>query len=324
MIDQENGDITICCPFHHDSTPSCSVSPKKRCFHCFGCKEKGTLTHLAMKLQGVSKGEAIQHRAATAQLDVEYHDPDSKAEAKYSYEDSQGRLLKPVLRYPDKKFVQRQPTPNGWVYDTKGVRPTLYNLPRLEFARTVVITEGEKDADRVTSLKLLDATRSEMVATTSGSSDSWLDKLANALIGKRVDCHARFRRCWSEIQGKSCGLVGEERDSALRRHVRRIQRCVRVPRRSSYEDGTSAANRRRVGKHGWTGRCALPPTVLRSHSDLMVGFLRPHSAHLWVRPADRGLSKRTVTNAVSGLALPFRIPPRLGRVVSCTLCNLPA
>ena len=186
VIDQENGDITICCPFHDDSTPSCSVSPNKRCFYCFGCKEKGTLTQLAMKLQGISKAEAIQHRAKVAGLEVEYHDPDSKAEAIYPYEDSQRRLLKQVLRYPDKKFVQRRPIPNGWAYDVKGVLPTLYNLPRLEFANTVVITEGEKDADRVTSLKLLDATRSEIVATTSGGSDSWLDKLANALSGKRV------------------------------------------------------------------------------------------------------------------------------------------
>ncbi len=98
VFDQENGDITICCPFHDDSTPSCSVSPKKRCFHCFGCKEKGTLTQLAMKLQGVGKAEAIQHRAKVAGLEVEYHDPDAKAEAIYSYEDSQRRLLKQVLR----------------------------------------------------------------------------------------------------------------------------------------------------------------------------------------------------------------------------------
>jgi 5S rRNA maturation endonuclease (ribonuclease M5) len=186
VIEQENGDLKISCPFHDDSTPSCSVSPKKRCFNCFGCKEKGTLTKLAMKLQEISKGEAIQQRAAVAQLEVEYHDPDSKAEAIYSYEDSRGKLVKQVLRYPDKRFAQRKYTPCGWVWNTKGVKPLLYNLPRLEFANTVAITEGEKDADRVTSLKLLDSTRSPMVATTSGGSDTWSDKLAERLCGKRV------------------------------------------------------------------------------------------------------------------------------------------
>jgi 5S rRNA maturation endonuclease (ribonuclease M5) len=186
VIEQGNGDLRICCPFHDDPTPSCSVSPKKRCFNCFGCREKGTLTQLAMKLQGISKAEAIQQRAAAAQLEVEYHDPDSKAEAIYSYEDSQRKLIKQVLRYPDKKFVQRRPTPSGWVWGTQGVRPLLYNLPSLDFASTVVITEGEKDADRVTSLKLLDNTRSEIIATTSGGSDTWADKLAERLCGKRV------------------------------------------------------------------------------------------------------------------------------------------
>jgi 5S rRNA maturation endonuclease (ribonuclease M5) len=139
-----------------------------------------------MKLQGISKGEAIQQRAAFAEFEVEFHDPNSKAEAIYSYEDSQRKLIKQVLRYPDKRFAQRRYTPSGWVWDTRGVKPLLYKLPELEFANTVVITEGEKDADRVTSLKLLDATRSEIVATTSGGSDTWSDKLAERLRGKRV------------------------------------------------------------------------------------------------------------------------------------------
>lgn len=186
VIDQKNGDIQICCPFHDDPTPSCSVSPKKRCFYCFGCEEKGTLTQLVMKLRGISKAEAIQHRAKVAGLEVEYHDPDSKAEAIYSYQDSQRKLIKQVLRYPDKRFKQRRYTPSGWVWNTRGVKPLLYRLPELEFANTVVITEGEKDADRVTSLKLLDSMHSEIVATTSGGSDTWSDKLAERLRGKRV------------------------------------------------------------------------------------------------------------------------------------------
>jgi 5S rRNA maturation endonuclease (ribonuclease M5) len=186
VIAQGNSDLTIPCPFHDDPRSSCSVSTKKSCFHCFECKRNGTLTQLAMKLQGISKGDAIQQRAAVAGLDVEYHDPDSKAEAIYSYEDSQGNLVKQVLRYPDKKFFQRRPTPSGWVWSTKWVKPLLYNLPRLEFAHTVVITEGEKDADRVSSLKLRASNRDEIVATTSGGSDTWSDKLADRLCGKRV------------------------------------------------------------------------------------------------------------------------------------------
>ena len=139
-----------------------------------------------MKLQGISKGEVIQHRAVFAELEVEYHDPDSKAEAIYSYENSLGKLVKQVLRYPGKNLKQRRPGPTGWIWDIEGVRPILYKLPRLEFARTVVITEGEKDADRVSSLKLLDAEGSEIVATTSGNADSWSDTFAEHLREKRV------------------------------------------------------------------------------------------------------------------------------------------
>jgi DNA primase len=186
FIPQGNGDRMISCPFHEEKTASCSVSLKKRCFHCFGCKKNGTLTELVMKLQGITKGEAIQRRASSAQLEVEYHDPDTKAEAIYSYKDLQGKVVKQVLRYPNKKFAQRRPCPTGWVWDIKGVRPILYNLAWLEFAHIVVITEGEKDADRVTGLKLRDGNGSEIVATTSGGSESWSDALAEPLREKRV------------------------------------------------------------------------------------------------------------------------------------------
>jgi hypothetical protein len=57
---------------------------------------------------------------------------------------------------------------------------------RSHYATTVAICEGQKDADTVTNLKLLSADGSEIVATTSGSSDSWKDEFADDLKGKRV------------------------------------------------------------------------------------------------------------------------------------------
>ena len=61
----------------------------------------------------------------------------------------------------------------------------LFNLPVLQFADTVFVTEGEKDAITVTELAL----RGEFgiaVGTTSGGSHSWDASLAKDLTGHRV------------------------------------------------------------------------------------------------------------------------------------------
>lgn len=182
--EQSNGDLKICCPFHDDKNPSCSVSPSKRCFHCFGCNKNGRLTHLLMKLKNVSEAQVIRDKADVFGLPLEYHEPDRKAEAIYHYHDLNGNLIKQVLRYKGKKFMQRRPVPTGWVWSVKGVKPILYNLPRVRFAKIVVIVEGEKDADRVNALQLMD--RSEVIATTSGGSESWSDELGEYLTGKQI------------------------------------------------------------------------------------------------------------------------------------------
>src|SRR5262249_8960568 len=174
-ISQSNGDFKILCPFHSDCDPSCSVSPKKNCFYCFGCKEKGTLTKLAMQLQGISKGEAITRRVTVAGSGAEYQAPDSHAEAIFEYRDTKGNLIKQRLRYAGKRFVQRRPSGNGWIWNVKGIRPMLYNLLLLEHASIVCITEGEKDADGVMGVKLRDSRYgTQLIGTTTGGAGSWL------------------------------------------------------------------------------------------------------------------------------------------------------
>jgi len=68
----------------------------------------------------------------------------------------------------------------------KRSKSLLYNADLLQFAGTVVWVEGEKDADRVTCLHLIDQWGHEIVGTTSGSATSWKDGHANALRNKRT------------------------------------------------------------------------------------------------------------------------------------------
>ncbi|HEV2011255.1 MAG TPA: DNA primase [Candidatus Limnocylindria bacterium] len=48
------------CPFHAEKTPSFSVDPDRRTFHCWGCSEKGDVFDWLMKIDGIDKAEALK------------------------------------------------------------------------------------------------------------------------------------------------------------------------------------------------------------------------------------------------------------------------
>lgn len=186
-IIQGNGNLMIRCRFHPDRNPSCSVSPTKHgCFHCFGCGKDGSLSTLIMQLRNVSRGEAIQTMADAIGAKIEYHKPDKNAIAIYSYRDENGKLLKQVLRYPPKVFMQRRPGKGGdWIWNTDDLPPILFNMDLLQYAGTVCITEGEQDAQTVTDLHLT-GNGGLMVGMTSGGANSWDGQLAKHLRDKQV------------------------------------------------------------------------------------------------------------------------------------------
>jgi DNA-binding MarR family transcriptional regulator/5S rRNA maturation endonuclease (ribonuclease M5) len=190
-IKKENtGELKICCPYHDDETPSCSVSPSKRCFQCFGCGKTGTVTALLAKLTNSSKAEAIKRTASFSGKSAEFHQPDSAAIAVYNYRDAKHKLLKQVLRYPNdehgnKVIRQRRPCAGGYVWNTNGLPPMLFNQELLELGGKVVfLTEGEKDATTVTDL--WKSGELNGIAMTSGGARSWDSRLAKLLIGKHV------------------------------------------------------------------------------------------------------------------------------------------
>lgn len=51
------------CPFHSEKTPSFTVSPEKKLFHCFGCQVSGDHIGFVMQMDNVSFAEAIRHIA---------------------------------------------------------------------------------------------------------------------------------------------------------------------------------------------------------------------------------------------------------------------
>ena len=58
------------CPFHHEKTPSFSVSPHKNMFYCFGCQESGDVIAFIEKIEHISAFEAAQHLAQRYNLQI--------------------------------------------------------------------------------------------------------------------------------------------------------------------------------------------------------------------------------------------------------------
>ncbi len=51
------------CPFHHEKTPSFTVSPDKQIYHCFGCHAGGNVFKFLMEYKNISFIESVQEIA---------------------------------------------------------------------------------------------------------------------------------------------------------------------------------------------------------------------------------------------------------------------
>lgn len=73
------------CPFHSEKTPSFTVSPEKRIFHCFGCGVGGNVIKFVMEIEGYSFPEALAMLAEEANIPFQPYRSE-QTEHKYSSE----------------------------------------------------------------------------------------------------------------------------------------------------------------------------------------------------------------------------------------------
>ncbi|MBT6121585.1 DNA primase [bacterium] len=80
------------CPFHSEKSPSFTVSPEKKLWHCFGCQESGDLISFLQKIDNLTFKEAIENIASYAGIEIE------RTESKNSGYSSENDKLKETLR----------------------------------------------------------------------------------------------------------------------------------------------------------------------------------------------------------------------------------
>lgn len=68
-----------CCPFHHERTPSFTVSPHKEIFYCFGCHTGGDVISFIAKIEHCSPIEAARHLTERHNIQLPKKLPGKKA-----------------------------------------------------------------------------------------------------------------------------------------------------------------------------------------------------------------------------------------------------
>ena len=162
---------------HQDNKPSLFVNLTNGSFHCKGCGVKGSIFDHYMKIHNVDYRTAFNHLSKEAGLATE---PQKKIIKTYDYTDESGNLLFQTVRYEPKDFKQRRPDgKDGWIYNLQGIRLVPYNLPDVMKAKSIVIVEGEKDAD---SLKAIGFT----ATCNPMGAGKWKTDYSESFKGKRV------------------------------------------------------------------------------------------------------------------------------------------
>jgi putative DNA primase/helicase len=194
-----DGQGEACCPAHEDSRPSLMVnaSGSKLLLECrAGCD----IADIVMAVGG-RWSDLFERRAEPAKPTGTW---ESRIVASYDYRDEKGELLFQVVRIEPgdegrkKDFRQRRPkkdsglnlsSPQAWEWKVKGTRHVLYRLPEVLAAdptNSVVIVEGEKDADRLAKIGFVATTNPGGADAKKSGEGKWLDEYSVSLAGRSV------------------------------------------------------------------------------------------------------------------------------------------
>jgi DNA primase len=87
------------CPFHDERTPSFSVEPVAKLFHCFGCGESGDLFDFAMKTENLDFTGALEFLADRAGVKLERAAEDPQAAERRARRERLMELLERTAAY---------------------------------------------------------------------------------------------------------------------------------------------------------------------------------------------------------------------------------
>ncbi len=88
-LKQKGQNMWACCPFHHEKSPSFSVSPAKGIYKCFGCGKAGNSVQFIMDVEGTSFPEALRYLAKKYSIEIPEETASPEASREQNERDSQ-------------------------------------------------------------------------------------------------------------------------------------------------------------------------------------------------------------------------------------------
>ncbi|MDX5437048.1 MAG: DNA primase, partial [Pontibacter sp.] len=102
-LKKKGQNLWACCPFHHEKSPSFSVSPAKGIYKCFGCGKAGNSVQFIMDVEGTSFPEALKYLAKKYSIDI----PEDNPSPEYAQAQSERDSLFIVSDFANKHFQER-------------------------------------------------------------------------------------------------------------------------------------------------------------------------------------------------------------------------
>src|SRR6478672_11415628 len=81
------------CPFHEERTPSFSVEPQEKLYHCFGCGVGGDVFDFVQEKEGIGFPEAVELLADRYGVELKREQEDPQAEARRKQRARLGELI---------------------------------------------------------------------------------------------------------------------------------------------------------------------------------------------------------------------------------------
>lgn len=128
-------DYQACCPFHHEKTPSFTVSQKKQFYHCFGCGAHGNAISFLMEYDKLEFVEAVEELADFVGLEVPYEkhsNSNGKSSVSLQTKRTLYELMQDIAQYYRQQLTQNLPAQN--YLQQRGLSPEVIERFQIGFA----------------------------------------------------------------------------------------------------------------------------------------------------------------------------------------------